>query len=66
MRQWETKKTKDSDAVSKEEHKHNDAVASLDYAHVYKSILLQAKKLPSISYPAAKHLKHSKLSISHT
>ena len=45
MRRKETKRTEDSDAFSKQEHKHNNLVASLDYLHVHKSIIYVAKQL---------------------
>ena len=51
------KKTEGSDAFSKVEHKYGNTVASLDYAHVNKSIIYiyatMSKKHPSTCCPAA-------------
>ena len=42
MKPQKTKITKESDEVSKVEHRHGNSVTSLEYAHVNKSIIIYA------------------------
>ena len=52
------KKTEDSDAFSEANHKHDDPVASFDYAHVHKSIIYVTIQLAKITHQL--YLRRSK------
>ena len=68
--QQETKKTENSGAFSKVEHKHDNPVTSLDYAHVNKSIIYVTTRLAKSTHqqvimqkkktPQIKHFPHLK------
>ena len=51
IRQEEAKKTENRDAFSEVEHKHNNPVASLEYARVSKSIIYVTKSTHQQAVP---------------